>query len=231
MQKTKRKIKMKITGAIFDMDGTLADSLSFWDVFFKRVAKKYGLGDDFRPDPDTERSIRTLPFKEGMALMHERCGVGGSADEMLQTAFDMCRVFYAEDVEMKAGALDFLRLCKEKGIKMCVASATQRDLLEIVMERFGLYEYLPKVFSCGDIGKGKDVPDIFDMAREYLGTDKESTWIFEDSTVAIETAKKAGYKVVGIYDKYNFDHERVRASSDKYIAAGETLMKLKGKNI
>ena len=220
---------MKITGAIFDMDGTLADSLSFWDVFFKRVAKKYGLAENFRPDPDTERSIRTLPFKEGMALMHERCGVGGSADEMLQTAFDMCRVFYAEDVEMKAGALDFLRLCKEKGIKMCVASATQRDLLEIVMERFGLYEYLPKVFSCGDIGKGKDVPDIFDMAREYLGTDKESTYIFEDSTVAVETAKKAGYKVVGIYDKYNFDHERVREASDEYIAKGETLMKLKEK--
>ena len=84
---------MTITGAIFDMDGTLADSLSFWDVFFKRVAKKYGLAENFRPDPDTERSIRTLPFKEGMALMHERCGVGGSADEMLQTAFDMCRVF------------------------------------------------------------------------------------------------------------------------------------------
>lgn len=141
----------------------------------------------------------------------------------------MCRVFYAEDVEMKAGALDFLRLCKEKGIKMCLASATQSDLLKIVMERFGLYEYLPKVFSCGDIGKGKDVPDIFDMARCYLGTDKESTWIFEDSTVAIETAKKAGYNVVGIFDKYNFDHERVREASDEYIAKGETLMKLKEK--
>ena len=218
---------MKITGAIFDMDGTLVDSLSFWDVFFSRVGEKYSLGKSFRPDEETEKLIRTLPFKEGMALMHEKCGVGKSGEEMLQTAFEMCAVFYAEDVKMKYGVLEFLELCKEKGLKMCVASATQKDLLEIVMKRFDLYKYFPKIFSCGDIGKGKDVPDIFDMAREYLCTDKESTWIFEDSIVAIETAVNAGYKVVGIYDKYNFDHERVKAISTEYIGNGETLMKLK----
>ena len=220
---------MNITGAIFDMDGTLVDSLAFWDVFFMRVGERYSLGKDFRPDEETEKLIRTLPFKEGMALMHERCGVGASGDEMLQVAFEMCARFYAEDVKMKDGVIDFLRYCKDNGIKTCVASATQKDLLQIVMERFRLYEYLPKVFSCGDIGKGKDVPDIFDMAREYLGTEKSSTWIFEDSIVAIDTAMKAGYKVVGIYDKYNFDHERVKALSTEYIGDGETLMKLKGK--
>ena len=217
---------MKITGAIFDMDGTLVDSLSFWDFFFESVAKKYGFAQGFRPDPQIERQIRTRPFKEGMELMHKECGVAQSSDELLKTAFEMCAIFYAERVCLKPGVAEFLDECKRRGIKMCVASATQKDLLQIVVERFKLDRYFDKIFSCSDIGKGKDVPDIFDLAREYLGTDKESTWIFEDSSIAVETAVKAGYKTVGIYDKYNFDCEITKSLATVCVADGQTLMKL-----
>ena len=220
-----------IKGAIFDMDGTLVDSLAFWDYFYAECGRRYGMGEDFRPEEETEKRIRTLSFKEGMALMHDVCQIGGSAEELLEMAFDRCVTYYSEIVTVKDGVMDFLRLCRDRGVKTCVASATQSDLLRIVMERFGLYEYLPRVFSCGDIGVGKDRPDIFLLALEYLGTDKDETYIFEDSVVAVETAVRAGFKTVGIYDKYGFSHDRIRELSAEYIAEGETLMKLKGRII
>lgn len=76
------------------------------------------------------------------------------------------------------------------------------------------------------MGKGKEFPDVFIAAHSYLGTLKESTWIFEDSIVSLETATKAGYQTVGIYDKYNFGLERVKEISTVYIGKDESLTKI-----
>ena len=106
---------------------------------------------------------------------------------------------------------------------MCIASATSPALIDVLMEKFDLKKYIPRLFSCSEVGKGKEHPDVFIKAHEYLGTDKESTWVFEDSVVAIETATEAGYNTVGIYDKFNFGLERVRELSTVYIGKGESL--------
>ena len=217
---------MKITGAIFDMDGTLIDSLGFWDYIWKRLGEIY-LGDPaFRPDTITEKAVRMTTLYDGMALVHKNCGIGKDADEIFKITEDELSRFYKEKVEMKPGAREFLGSLKVRGVKMCVASATAKNLLETVMEKFGLDEYFSKLFSCNDIGKGKEHPDVFIAAHEYLGTDKESTWIFEDSIVALETATKAGYNTVGIYDRYNFGQDRIKEISVEYIAEDETLMKI-----
>jgi beta-phosphoglucomutase-like phosphatase (HAD superfamily) len=67
---------------------------------------------------------------------------------------------------------------------------------------------------------------VFDAAAAFLGTSKESTWVFEDSFVALQTAKRAGYHTVGIYDRYNFNLDRMPEVCDEYIASGETLKRL-----
>ncbi len=217
---------MKITGAIFDMDGTLIDSMMFWDIFWQRLGVHYRNDPAFRPDGKTEKAIRTLPLKEAMYLLHEACGIGENGEALLKTANEMCAAFYANDVQMKPGALEFLAHCKKQGIKMCVASATARPLQEIVMNKFGLDVYFPRIFSCSEIGRGKEFPDVFIAAHEYLGTPKESTWIFEDSITALETARKAGYQTVGIYDPHNFNLDRMPDFSTAYIAEGESLARL-----
>ena len=124
---------------------------------------------------------------------------------------------------LKNGVLEFLEHLKKKNVKMCIASATASDLIKILMDKFDLYRYFDRVFSCNEVGKGKEHPDVFILANEYLGTDKESTWIFEDSVVAIETVVKAGYKTVGIYDKNNFGLDRVKEISTIYIDKDDSL--------
>lgn len=81
---------MKITGAIFDMDGTLIDSMMFWDIFWQRLGVHYRNDSAFRPDGKTEKAIRTLPLKEAMYLLHEACGIGENGEALLKTANEMC---------------------------------------------------------------------------------------------------------------------------------------------
>ena len=217
---------MKITGAIFDMDGTLVDSLGFWDILWAALGEKYNNDKSFRPDPITEKAVRTLPLYDAMCLVHKSCGLGESGDEVFRTTDQMLKDFYAETVELKPGALEFLEHLKSRGVKMCVASATAPHLINVLMEKFGLSRFFPRIISCSDVGKGKEHPDVFIFAHDFLGTEKETTWIFEDSIVALETATKAGYKTVGIYDKYNFGIDRVKEISTVYIGEDDILSRL-----
>lgn len=217
---------MKISGAIFDMDGTLVDSLMIWDVLWERLGVKYKNDATFRPEPMTEKEVRTVPLLEAMELVHQNCKIGESGAALWQFATDMCADFYANEVLLKPDVVAFLEHLKRCGVKMCIASATAPDLLNLVIKRYRLDDYFSKIFSCSEIGKGKEHPDVFDAAAAFLGTSKESTWVFEDSFVALQTAKRAGYHTVGIYDRYNFNLDRMPEVSDEYIASGETLKRL-----
>ena len=217
---------MKITGAIFDMDGTLVDSLGFWDILWRGLGKMY-LGDEsFRPDIVTEKAVRTSTLYEAAAIIHRSCKIGESVDSLFSVLDGMLKSHYEKTVEMKDGAMEFLEYLHGHGIKMCIATATAPHLLCVLMDKFGLRKYFQRVFSCSEVGKGKDFPDVFLKAYEWLGADKETTYVFEDSVVAVETAVNAGFKTVGIYDKYGFNTERIEALSDFYIGTGDSLRSL-----
>ena len=220
---------MKISGAIFDMDGTLIDSLGYWDVLWETLGKKYLDKADFRPSPYTQKAVRTSTMRETARTIHENEGIGESADEIFVLADALLLDFYQNTVELKAGALELLEFLYKNGVKMCVASASAPHLLDAVIKKFDFKKFFPKIISCNDVGKGKDHPDVFIAAHKYLDTGKGETWIFEDSVVALQTAHDAGYNTVGVYDKYGFDTNRVRELSTFFIGAGESFISLKEK--
>lgn len=214
--------------AIFDMDGTLINSLIFWDPLWRTLGEKY-LGDpSFRPDDTTDRECRTLTIDKAMELVHQRFKIGSSGKELTDLAIELTIVFYREAVEPKPGAVEFLQHLKERGVKMAVATASNGDLVQLAMERCGLKPYLDLVVSCADVGKGKDQPDVFLLTLEKLGTTAEETWMFEDSYVALQTAKRIGMPTVGIFDANNYGQDILRANSDHYIDEGESLTRLIG---
>ena len=214
---------MKISGAIFDMDGTLINSLIVWDMIWEEFGHRFCGGEKFAPSAEDDRAIRTIPLKDAMNLLHERYNIGKDGDELLATADEVCVQFYRNEVELKAGTREFLERARAAGIRMCVATATAKYLVAVAIERLDLAKYFEAVLSCADIGKGKEFPDVFLAAKELLGTSDDETWVFEDSPTALATAKKAGMLTVGIYDDCNPDQNGVMASSDVYIAKGHSV--------
>lgn len=217
---------MEIKSAIFDMDGTLVDSLMVWDALWQKFGDKYLGGRPFAPTPEDDKAIRTLPLKNAMELVHTNYNIGKSGQELLDETNEMMVDFYSNTVQLKSGVKEFLENLYNKGVKMCIASATAPNLVKIAMEHCELNKYFPKVFSCGDLGLGKDKPDIYLLAQQYLGTEISETWVFEDSFVAIKTAHDIGMNTVGIYDKFNPYQEEIKKIANHYIADGETLLKL-----
>ena len=214
---------MYIKGAIFDMDGTLVNSLMFWESYWIEFGKKYMNSDDFRADPDIDRDVRTMIFHDAVMHIKKFYGLAVEDSEILDFSMRNIENFYKTKATLKDGAIELLRYLKSKGVKMCIASATTRNYIDIVMNAFGLGEFFSDVLSCADIGKGKDQPDIYLLAEKTLGIPKDELCVFEDSYVAIETARAAGFRTVGIFDKYNYDQDRLAASSNIYVSEGMTL--------
>ena len=215
-----------IKGVIFDMDGTLIDSLMLWDILWKRLGEKFLQDESFRPSEDVDKAVRTMTLKDAMEHLHCIYSIGSCGEELLETANEIIENFYSNEVQVKKGVMEFLEFCYENGIKMCIASATDIHLIQIAMEHCRLEKYFPKIFSCAEIGKGKEEPDIYFKAMEYLGTQVHETCILEDSHIAIRTASRIGTKTVGIYDRFNYGQEEMQKIADVYIGEGETLQKL-----
>ena len=216
---------LNMNAAIFDMDGTLVDSLMLWDVLAQAYEKAYPDKRGTVISEEDNRLMRVLPLTESMALLHEHYGLGESAEELLKLTQAVFFDFYSNQVQLKEGVREFLDALHSRGVKMCIASATPLPLVMASLDHCGIRDYFVDVLSCGEIGKGKDVPDIYLLAKERLGN-LPDTWIFEDAFVAVSTAVGAGFPTVAIYDQYNPYQDKIQAMADIYVAPGETLLKL-----
>ena len=219
---------MKIKGAIFDMDGTLLDSLGFWNIAWSKVGEKY-LGDpSFYPTEEEDKAVRTMFMQEAMDYIYGIYGFGSSSAELYNELNELIDDFYLNTAKLKNGACELLDYLKNSNKKICIASATERPFIEKVAKNLGISNYFDKIFSCADIGKSKDVPDIYNNAAEFMGYSADDICVFEDSALAISTAKKAGFKTVGIYDKYNYGQDIIRKNADIYIDENESFKKIIG---
>ena len=217
---------MKIKGAIFDMDGTLVDSLSFWDVLWSRIGERYLGIKNFKPSEEVDKSVRTMIFTKAMAYVKDALGIEAREEEIIEFGTSSLADFYRDVVLCKNGAKELLTALEAKGIKMCLATATDMKYVNIALDKLELRKYFTAIMSCADIGKGKDQPDIYLNASAALGFERKDICVFEDSYVALETAKAIDLKTIGIFDKNNFGQDRLEKASIIYLGENRSLAEL-----
>lgn len=187
---------MQVTGVIFDCDGTLLDSGEAWLSCQNSITSLGGI-------ELTEEEVDTvcaLTIPETGEFFHHQFGIASSPEEVVDIIYESMGHHYQEQAVAKPGALDFVKALAVKGIVCSVASSTPRPLLEIGLAQTGFAPYLKAIVSVDDAGASKREPAVYDLARSFMGTEKETTWVFEDSVYALRTLIKAGYHTVGIYD-------------------------------
>ena len=185
---------------IFDMDGTLVDSMGHW----KNLEREFLLSKQVDEDVDEVlKVIQHMTIPAAMEYFIGRFGFEGTVESLTEEFNALMAAHYASDVEVKPGVPAYLEKLRENGVKMCIASATSVPLVTICLERLGLAQYFEFLLSCVDVNASKDKPDVFLEAARRLGGTPAETAVFEDSLVASTTAKAAGFYVMGIYDKYS----------------------------
>ena len=114
---------------------------------------------------------------------------------------------------------------KQKGIAMCIATSTDKNIAGEILARLGIRDYFSHIVTCEEAGSGKEDPDVFIRAQQVLGTPKEETVVFEDGVLAVRGAKEAGFYVIAVADESEKENkEEIKKLADRYIESFEELM-------
>ncbi len=187
---------MKMQGAIFDLDGTLLHSMPIWDTLAEDYLHSLG----WEPRENLTERFRDFTLRQSAEYFIREYGVEQSVEEIIQGIQEMIAHFYVETAPLKAGVAEFLDELHRAGVRMCVATATDRVLAEAALRRNGIDRYIDFVLACGEGGYTKREAAVFEEALRRLGTEKAGTVVFEDAPHAAETAAEAGFPVCGVFD-------------------------------
>lgn len=202
-----------IQGAIFDVDGTLLDSMAVWANIGTEYLRSLG----YEPREDLNETFKSMSLFQAARYYQTAYGVTLSTDEIIAGVNGRIEQFYREKAALKPGVAEFLRRLEEQNVGMCIATATDRPLVEAALARCGVLGYFSEIFTCFSVGRGKDEPVIYRAAAERLGTGRAKTVVFEDALYAARTAKRDNFVTAGVYDRYEKRQEELRAVSDIYI--------------
>lgn len=202
-----------IKGAIFDLDGTLFDSMFIWDTIGEIYLRSIG----YEPKGNLNQTFKTMSLYDAACYYKSEYGVTLSVEELMDGVNAMVEKYYRYEVPLKDGVAEFLEVLHQKGVKMCIATATDKYLVEAALKRCGIDKYFSEIFTCTSVGHSKSEPIIYREALRHFGTEKSETFVFEDAIYAVKTAKKDGFTVVGVYDSHEECYEEVKVLSDYYI--------------
>lgn len=211
---------MKITGAIFDLDGVLLDSMFIWDTLGETYLKSQGI----QPREDINEALRPMSLLQAAEYFYSDYGINESVQEIMDGINRLVEHYYVDLVKPKPGVIHFLDKLKNNHVKMCITTATDRFMVDAALKRNKMEQYFERIFTCTEVGHGKDEPDIFLQAFEYLGISKKGTIVFEDALYAIKTAKNADFPVVAVYDNSARSHQaEIIKIADAYITTFEEM--------
>ncbi len=208
-----------IRTAIFDVDGTLLDSMQMWINFGHDFLSAKGID----PPDDIDIIIQYFSLRETAEYFSENYDIG-TADEIEKDIQQMTTDFYFRKVLPKDGVLEFLQVLKDNGVRMYVATATYSHLIRPALERTHILEFIEGIVTCPEVGCGKDKPDVFFAALNAMGGELSDAWVFEDALHAMKTAKAAGFKVCAVYDETESSNESLmRELCDIYTKSFKEL--------
>lgn len=206
---------LQMKAAIFDVDGTLLDSMGIWETAGVRYLKSQGI----EAEKDLWKIMFTMSMEEGASYLKSRYQLIQTESQILQGVQDVIRDFYYEEAELKPGARELLVHLHGQGVVMALATSSVRSHVEHALKRLEVWDYFQVMYTCSEVGAGKrESARIYQEASRYLGVMPQDTFVFEDVLHALETARGAGYKVAGVYDRYSEDdQEKIRRMSDVYL--------------
>lgn len=208
--------------AIFDMDGTLLDSMGMWTTLLPNYFVEQGVGNADTIIQEVER----MSFKEAAAYMGEKYGFHKTPEQIYGELEDNIFTAYKTTIALKPYVREYLLKLHNEGIAMCIATLTDLDKAEAVTKRLGIYEFLSFILTVGEVKAGKDQPLIYERCVERLKVDKGDCHVFEDAPYAINTAKRAGFYVCGVHDDSQFYPDGfIEQNCDRFINSFAELLK------
>lgn len=202
-----------IKGIIFDLDGTLIDSMGMW----RGLDKHFILSQGVEYDPKISREIVGMTLEQAAAHFCKVLSLPKTASQVV----DEWRAYlfnqYKHNILLKSGAKEFVEKCYKEGIKMCIATLTEKQMATMVLKKYELLDKMEFVLTVYEVGKSKLNPDIYLECSKKMGISARECLVVEDTCHAIKTAKKAGYTVYAIHEETSTKVDEIKEICDRYI--------------
>lgn len=227
---------------IFDMDGTLIDSVGIWNQVDEELIRRIRSKDAPQPENVQQQRDETLrrfskaenPYMEYCAFLKEKYGVDQSSEEIHDLRYRIAHELLESAIDYKPDADTFIRWLHEKGYVLTIATTTKRSNMEIyrtrnagIMGKANIDDYFRLVYTREDAKEIKPNPEIYLRVMKELGVTAEACLVFEDSLIGIEAAKNAGIESVVVYDKYSDgERDQINALADYQIQSYTELLKM-----
>ena len=199
---------------IFDMDGTLLDSMEFWQNLGRRYLESKGKS----PDDDLEDVIESMTLQESASYFKKKYDLDEDTEEIIKEVLDFIEDKYLNEIPLKKGVKKFLEKVYSQGYKMCILTTSEKSQAIGALKRTGVLDLFDEVYTDRDFNLSKKDPQIYIKACEKMGESPSDTVVFEDALYAVESAKKTKCVVVGVYDEYSKgDWDKIISIADKTI--------------
>jgi len=206
--------------AIFDMDGTVIDSMSEWRKLNVSFLRESGID----PTPEQEKAVYNMSGAMVVHYIKETFGVEVDFTQIVTRASRMMEPAYRRGVPLKPGAGEYLRRLRERGVKCVICTATPAHLALLALNRLNLVKDFDFIFSTDIVGGSKHDPAFYDRLCAFLSEKKEDCVMFEDALYAMKGARAAGLGVIGITDETNLaEREAIHAVCDRVIDSFDEL--------
>lgn len=203
-----------VKAVLFDLDGTLIDSMWMWHDIDVEYLERFGIA---MPD-DLQEAIAGISITQTAWYFKNRFGIEDSIDQMIADWDELAVKKYRDEVPLKKGAGDFLKMLNQRGIPCAIGTSSSRRLTDVVLNARGIRSFFSEVITGEDVHNGKPAPDIYLECARKLGVAPEYCLVFEDIPKGIEAARAAGMRVCAVEDGYSAEDAAVKMQmADVYI--------------
>ena len=200
--------------AIFDLDGTLVDSMWVWE----KIDIDYLSSKNLTVPSTLKDEISHLSFTDVALYFKNTFNLSDSLEDILNTWNEMAFNHYSNNVKLKPGVLEYLEYLKKNNIKIGLASSNNLTLIEAVLKANKIYDYFDSITTTDESQKNKSNPDVYLLAAKKLNIQPVDCVVFEDIVAAVKGAKLANMKVIAIYDDASKDNKDTLSKlADQYI--------------
>ncbi len=200
--------------AIFDLDGTLVDSMSYWE----KAPIEFSLRKNIEPEEKLSDTFLSMSLFSFSKYFKEKYHLEDTIDSIMSEIDSIMEVHYVRDINVKKGMFDLIEMLDKENVKLAIATQTDKYLVEKVLKKTGLDKYFSFILTCGEVGEAKSSPLVYEGCANHFNIPYNKTLVFEDLPYGIESSKKKGFITIGLFDVPSIKHqERIKESADYYF--------------
>lgn len=200
-------------GVIFDMDGTIIDSMWLWKKIDVEFLGRYGI----TYIDGLQQRIEGKSFKETAEFFRDELHIPETIEYMMDEWNRMAYDKYNNEVTLKEGVFEYLTQLKQENIPMGIATSNSRILVETVLKRLNVLDFFDSIITADEVENGKPAPDIYLASAKSIGISPDKCLVYEDILKGVMAGKNAGMTVCAVYDEHAAYIEEMKELADYYI--------------